>query len=150
MSGCWLKGVGRVLLFSGGMAMPCVAQSASPIGLQAVPTTKVLAIGHITSGATGAALRPVMPSEVRETVKLYLAGKIDQWYVRKDTNGVVFLMNVTTVEEAHGLLEELPLGVAKLMEFDLIPVGPLSPLAMLLGQPGAATPAPATPTPTGK
>lgn len=34
--------------------------------------------------------------------------------------------------EAHALLEALPLGKAKLMEFDLIPLGPLSPLNVLL------------------
>ncbi len=79
--------------------------------------------------------RNIMPSEVRETVQLYLAGKIDQWYSRKDQNGVVFILNVNSVEEAHKLLEALPLGKAKLMEFELIPVGPLNPLRGLLAQP---------------
>jgi hypothetical protein len=107
------------------------------VGLPAVPTTKVLAIGHMTAAATPEALTPVMKSEVPETVKLYLAGKIDQWYVRQDQRGVVFVMNVATVDEAHALLEKLPLGQAKLMEFDYIPLGPLSPLARLLGQQAA-------------
>jgi hypothetical protein len=80
----------------------------------------------------------IMPSEVRETVKLYLAGKIDSWYVRKDQPGVVFLMNVGTVKEAHDLLEALPLGKAGIMEFELIPIGPLSPLQYLLTEPPAA------------
>jgi hypothetical protein len=44
----------------------------------------------------------------------------------------VFLLNVSSVEEAHTLLEQLPLGQAKLMEFDLMPLGPLSPLRLLL------------------
>ena len=78
-----------------------------------------------------------MPQEVRETVRLYLGGKIGEWFVRQDQPGVVFLMNVTTVKEAKDLLEALPLGVAHLMEFNLIPVGPLSPLAMLLGAPAS-------------
>ena len=82
-----------------------------------------------------------MPREVSDTVRLYLAGKIDQWYVRKDTRGVVFLMNVSSVEEAHVLLEKLPLGVAGVMKFELIPVGPLSPLNYLLGPtPSASKP----------
>jgi hypothetical protein len=84
-----------------------------------------------------------MPSEVRDTVKLYLGGKIDQWYVRQDKSGVVFLMNVTTVEEARALLEKLPLGQAKMMEFDLIPLGPLSPLTVLLNQQAGSTSVPA-------
>ena len=103
----------------------------------AVPTTKILAIGHIVPNAANR--QAIMPSEVRETVKLYLAGKIDSWYVRKDAPGVVFLMNVATVKEAHDLLEALPLGKAGIMEFELIPIGPLSPLQYLL----ADLPAPA-------
>lgn len=96
------------------------------------PTTRVLAIGKLASTATPEKLRPIMPTEVRETVKLYLAGKLDQWFVRRDQRGVVFLLNVSTVQEAHDMLEKLPLGVQKLMEFDLIPLGPLTPLNFLL------------------
>ncbi len=62
----------------------------------------------------------------------HLGWKIDQGSVRQDHNGVIFLMDVTTVEEAHALLEKLPLGQAKLMEFELLPVGPLGPLQILL------------------
>ena len=55
-------------------------------------------------------------------------------YVRQDGKGVVFLLNVTFVEEAHSLLEKLPLGQAGLMEFDLMPLGPLNPLRLLLSK----------------
>ena len=97
-----------------------------------VPTTKVLAIGTLSSAMTDEMRKGIMSHEVPDTVKLYLAGKIDQWYVRKDGKGVVFILNVNSVEEAHALLEKLPLGQAKLMTFDLIPLGPLSPLGLLL------------------
>ncbi len=118
-----------------------VAQAGNPVGLPSAPTVKVLAIGHLTAAAmTPGAMKPVMPSEVRETVKLYLGGKIDQWYVRQDKPGVVFLMNVSTVEEARALLEALPLGVQKLMEFDLVPLGPLTPLSMLVNGPAGGKP----------
>ncbi len=103
------------------------------------PTTRILAIGHLTTGTTREKVMPVMQQEVRDTVRLYLAGKIDQWFVRRDQSGVVFLLNVETVAEAHELLEKLPLGQAKLMEFDLIPLGPLTPLGLLL--PEASFPA---------
>ena len=72
-----------------------------------------------------------MQREVGDTVHLYLAGKIEQWFSRRDQMGVVFLLNVASVAEAKELLEKLPLGQAKLMEFDLIPVGPLGPLGLL-------------------
>jgi hypothetical protein len=104
-----------------------------------VPTTKVLAIGHITGGAPDPALRTIMPNEVRDTVNLYLAGKLDQWFVRQDTNGVVFLLNATSVADATEMLSKLPLVQAKRMEFELIPLGPLSPLRYLMGAPASAT-----------
>src|ERR1700753_52743 len=107
------------------------AQSAPSVPMTTVPTIKILAIGHLTVDRS--AIGDVMSREVRETVKLYLGGKIDQWYVRQDGKGVVFLMNVTSVEEAHALLEKLPLGEHKMMEFDFMPLGPLRPLPNLLG-----------------
>ena len=69
-----------------------------------------------------------------DTVRLYLAGKIDQWWVRQDQKGPVFLMNVTSAEEARALLDKLPLGEAQLMEFDFIELGPLTPLHLLLSE----------------
>ncbi|BDC53108.1 hypothetical protein F183_A54230 [Bryobacterales bacterium F-183] len=124
----------RALLFFALMMTPAALLNAQTqmSAITSGPTTRVLAIGKMTAGTTPEKLRPVMPSEVRETVKLYLAGKLDQWFVRRDQRGVVFLMNVSTVQEAHDLLEKLPLGVQKLMEFDLIPLGPLTPLNFLL------------------
>ena len=50
------------------------AQSASP----PTPTTRILAIGTLNPGIDPAAARAILPTEVRETVKLYLDGKIDQ------------------------------------------------------------------------
>jgi hypothetical protein len=116
------------------MALAQAAPAMAP-----VPTTKVLAIGHITGGAPDPqAMRAIMPNEVRDTVNLYLAGKLDQWFVRQDTNGVVFLLNATSVADATEMLSKLPLVKAKRMEFDLIPLGPLSPLRYLLGDPASA------------
>lgn len=113
-------------------ASGAVAQTAPPASTTAGVTTRVLAIGHIAAGATRDKIMPVMQQEVRDTVRLYLDGKLDQWFARRDQNGVVFILNVATVAEAHELLEKLPLGRAKLMEFDLIPLGTLTPLGLLL------------------
>ena len=120
----------KKLLLLLSLALPALALAQNTTAA-AVPTVKILAIGHINMAKNGDRAA-IMPSEVRETVKLYLAGKIDSWYVRKDQPGVVFLMNVATVKEAHDLLEGLPLGKAGIMEFELIPIGPLSPLQYLL------------------
>jgi hypothetical protein len=80
----------------------------------------------------------VMPEEVRETVKLYLDGKIQQWYARSDGRGVVFIMNCGTVDEARALMESLPLAKAKLVNLDYTPMGPLTPLRLLVSEPAAA------------
>jgi hypothetical protein len=100
-----------------------------------VPTIKLLAIGTFTAKAQPAVWRPILPAEMRETARLYLAGKIDQWYVKQDQSGVVFIMNLTDPDEARGLLAKLPLGQAGLMKFQIIPLGPLSPLRALLSGP---------------
>ena len=108
---------------------------AAAAALTPVPTTKILAIGRRTGTWTPETRRMIMPNEVRRTVDLYLAGKIDQWYVKQDQTGVVFILNVTDLKEAHDLLANLPLGQAGMMEFELIPLGPLSPLRLLVAPP---------------
>ena len=105
------------------------AQSAPP----STPTTKILAIGTVNPGVDPAQVFAILPNEVRDTVDLYLNGKIDQWYSLEDRRGVVFLLNVTDLAAAHEMLEKLPLGQAHLMSFELIPIGPLNPLRALQG-----------------
>ena len=97
------------------------------------PTTRILAIGTIDSGVDQAKVLEILPNEVRETVNLYLNGKIDQWYSLQDRRGVVFILNVTDRTVAHEMLEKLPMGQAHLMSFELIPLGPLTPLRRLSG-----------------
>jgi hypothetical protein len=97
------------------------------------PTTRILAIGTIPAGTDLARVRAILPTEVRETIKLYLDGKIDQWFSLADRNGVVFLLNEADTRTAAAMLENLPLGQAHLMHFDLIPLAPLAPLRQLPG-----------------
>jgi hypothetical protein len=108
---------------------------ASSTGTQS--TVRILAIGKLTVPLTPEETKSILSREVKETVELYLNGKIDQWWFRQDGNGPVFLLNVTSTEEAESLLEKLPLGVAKKMTFQYVPVGPLKPLHMLLGEEAA-------------
>jgi hypothetical protein len=108
---------------------------AAEMAAAAKLTTKVLAIGTWTAKATPETRPPIMPAEARDTMRLMLAGKIDQWFAKIDGSGAVFLMNVTDPAEAHALLEKLPLGQADMMRFELIPVGPLWPLGLLMREP---------------
>jgi hypothetical protein len=71
--------------------------------------------------------------EVRETVDLYLDGKIEQWYSLQGKPGVAFIINVTDPAVAREMIEKLPLGKAHMMGFELIPIGPLNPLRFLQG-----------------
>jgi hypothetical protein len=97
-----------------------------------VPTTRILAIGQFTKPPTPEQMKEFFPKEVPATLRLYLAGKIDQWWIRQTQAGPVFLLNVTSVEEARTLMESLPLGRAGLMKHEFIELGPLAPLHLLL------------------
>jgi hypothetical protein len=70
-------------------------------------------------------------------VKLYLEGKIRQWYSRGDGKGVVFLVGAKTENEARAVMDTLPIAKEPLMEHESIPVGPLMPLRMALMGAGA-------------
>jgi hypothetical protein len=101
--------------------------------MKTTPTTKILAIGTINPGFEQSRVFAVLPEEVRETVDLYLDGKIEQWYSLQGKPGVAFIINVTDPAVAHDMLEKLPLGKAHMMSFELIPIGPLNPLRLLQG-----------------
>src|ERR1700748_3132682 len=127
----------RATLANGLDALIVCLMSVSPGHAQSTPaptpTTKILAIGTINPGVDPAAARAILPKEVRETVSLYLDGKIDQWFSLQGKPGVAFILNVTDVAAAHEMLEKLPLGQAHYMTFELIPLAPLNPLRQLQG-----------------
>lgn len=123
------------------LALASVAQSQSGAasGVPSVaipPTTEVLVILTPKEGVTAPQIMAVMPSEVRETVKLYLDGKIREWYSLGTGRGVLFLVEAKTEGEARAIMATLPLAKEQLMDYEYIPVGPLMPLRMLIG-PGA-------------
>jgi hypothetical protein len=94
-------------------------------------TMKVMAFGTLKP-LTPEQQQKYMPTEVPDTLKLYLSGKIEQFWLREGMAGTIFLMNVESVAEAKTLLGALPLTAANLLTFDLMQVGPLSPLGMLI------------------
>ena len=94
--------------------------------------TLVMATLTVKDGVTRDQMMKVLPTEVRDTVRLYLDGKIQQWYARGDGKGVVFLLDCKTVADAKVILEALPLVKGNLASFDYMPLGPLSPLRLLL------------------
>jgi peptidyl-tRNA hydrolase len=126
------------------LPLASVAQSqsggASGVPSVAIPkTTEVLVIQTAKQGVTPQQVMAVIPAEIRATVKLYLDGKIRQWYSRGDGKGVVFLVEAKTEDEARAIMETLPLAKEQLMDHEYVPVGPLTPLRALVG-PGAQNP----------
>jgi len=111
--------------------------AASGVPSVAIPkTTEVIVIQTPRQGVTPDQIMAVIPAEIRATVKLYLDGKIRQWYSRGDGRGVVFLIDAKSEDEARAIMETLPLAKEHLMDDQYIPVGPLMPLRALVG-PGA-------------
>ncbi len=94
--------------------------------------TGVLTMLSPKPGVVPEQIMKVMPAEIRATVTLYLDGKIQQWFMRGDGRGVVFILNCKDVEEARAFIGSLPLSQANLVDEQFIPVGPLLPLGMLL------------------
>ena len=103
-----------------------------PSGVPSPKTTEVMVIVTPKQGVTRQQITNVMPAEIRATVKLYLDGKIRQWYSKGDGRGVILLLNAKTVDEAHAIMDTLPLTKENLTDYEYIPVGPLMPLTALI------------------
>jgi hypothetical protein len=113
------------------MSNPSVAQAQA-----ATPTTtRVMVILTVKAGVTREQVMAVMPAEIRQTVQLYLNGKIREWYSRGDGRGAVFLLDARDVAEAHALMDGLPLAKEQLIAYEYIAVGPLLPLRLLMANP---------------
>jgi len=117
-------------------ALPA-SMAQSPGGNSGVPsaaipkTTAVLVIETVRQGVTAQQVMTLIPEEIQATARLYIDGKIREWYSRGDGRVVVFLLDVKTESEAHELMESLPLAKAQLMDQQYVPVGPLMPLRAL-------------------
>jgi hypothetical protein len=113
------------------MAHPSVAQAQAT----SPTTTGVMVILTVKAGVTREQVMAVMPAEIRQTVQLYLNGRIREWYSRDDGRGVVFLLDARDVAEAQAIMEGLPLAKQNLMDHEYIAVGPLLPLRLLMANP---------------
>jgi hypothetical protein len=62
--------------------------------MQRTSLMKIMAIGTLKP-LTSEQQRMYMPTEVPATLQLYLDGKMEQFWLRDDNAGVIFLMNST-------------------------------------------------------
>ena len=81
---------------------------ASKLAVTTIGVCRAL-VGNAVKPITPETRQQVMPKEVPATLKLYLDGKIEQFFFRQDKPGVVFIMNVDSVEHAKATIETPPL-----------------------------------------
>jgi len=113
---------------------PSDAPSPAPSDVPSPKTTEVMVILTARQGVTRQQIMNIMPPEIRATVKLYLDGKIREWYSRSDGKGVILFIDAKTVEEAHLVIDTMPMSEENLVDHEYIPVGPLMPLSTLIRQ----------------
>jgi hypothetical protein len=89
----------------------------------------------VKAGVTREQVMAIMPAEIRQTVQLYLNGKIREWYSRGDGRGAVFMLDTRDVAEAHAIMDGLPLAKQDIVDHEYIAVGPLFPLRLLMANP---------------
>jgi hypothetical protein len=95
-------------------------------------TAGVFALLKAKPGVSRERVMAIMPAEIRETVQLYLDGKIREWYARADGKGAVFLLNARDIAEATSIIEPLPLARQDILDHEYVGVAPLMPLRLLL------------------
>src|SRR5262249_53876955 len=105
------------------------AQAISPT------TTGVIVILTVKAGVTREQVMAVMPDEIRQTVQLYLKGKVREWFSRADGRGAVFFLDAAAVAAALATMAGLPPGNNTLLDREYFSVGPLMPLRLLMANP---------------
>ncbi|MDB5620409.1 hypothetical protein [Tardiphaga sp.] len=108
-----------------------VATLIHSTGAQAGDTSKFMAVGTYAE-PTAVPEASLALSEERETMKMYLNGKVEQFWFRKDGKGVVLLMAAESLDEAASLLRGLPFAKTNAIRFEILPVGPMMPFFRLL------------------
>ena len=93
---------------------------------------KILAIAKVDPQTTPEKIRPYLEAEVKHAWKLYKEGALREMYSCQDRPlGVVFVLECDSVDEARKNLDELPFVREKLIDFEIIPLGPFSYFEML-------------------
>src|SRR5262249_13844495 len=100
----------RALIAPSIVVVCAVATEAQAPAPTPTPTTGVLVNLTIKPEADRAQVMKTLPAEVRETVKLYLDGKIQQWFARSDGRGVIFIVNASDAAGAEAIMAGLPLA----------------------------------------
>ena len=88
---------------------------------------KILAIAKVDPQTTIEKIQPLLEAEVKHAWKMYKEGTVREMYNCQDRSmGVVFILECSSVDEARKSLDELPFVREKLIDFEIIPLGPFS------------------------
>ena len=119
--------------FAGGAMNSDSGSTAEAQRMTGGPCTHILVSLQLRSDADVRRAMAMMREEMVATAKLYLEGKIQQWFSQVDERGVMFLFGTSDVLAAERWIGELPLVSAGLVELSFTRLGPLLPLGTLLG-----------------
>jgi hypothetical protein len=109
----------------------CGAQTPVAAHVASVPSAKILAIGRFNARPTPEQLQIL-------SFRWYATGKIDQWFSPQDGNGVVLILNLSSVDEAHAMLDFRPSRTATIADLRTDPGRSARPLDAALASAGEA------------
>jgi hypothetical protein len=92
---------------------------------------KILAIEHEKPGLQALDFQNYLIEEAQQLWQLYLAGEVREIYFRTDTHEAVIILECPGPAEARSILDALPLVRARLISFEIIPLGPYDGFARL-------------------
>jgi muconolactone delta-isomerase len=92
---------------------------------------KLLALEHELPGATAEQFQPHLKAEAHRVWELQQSGALREIYFRADQHTAVLILECVDVEEARRTLSSLPLVMAGLIEFEIIPLAPYDGFARL-------------------
>lgn len=119
-------------LFRAVCLLACASLMADAQAPFPTKTTDVMVRITPKPGVQREQIQKIMAEEVRATVRLYLEGKIRQWYSRSDGKGVILLVNATTTADAARMIDTLPLSKENLVDYEYTEMAPLAPLYNLI------------------
>jgi hypothetical protein len=92
---------------------------------------KLLCLDIPQPGASMDKYQPHMLAEVRGAWQLYKSGFVREIYFRQDRPGVIIIAECDSVETARQIMREFPLVKAGLIDWEMIPIGPMVSWEML-------------------
>lgn len=95
-------------------------------------TQKIFGLARPSPTVTWADMLPVMQQEAATVWSLYERGIARDAWLRTDALGAVYVLE-STPDEAEQLLAAQPMAQHGLVSFEIVPVGPFTPLSMLFG-----------------